>query len=87
MLKPIMGPLSEFGSGRPGVAVWTVPFGDGVGWIGILVWMEAGSESSGGRLVVVDVEVCVGSDDEEDDDDDESRWRFTKPRCWSSDAA
>ena len=48
MLKPIMGPLSEFGSGRPGVAVGTVPFGDGVEWIGILVWIEAGSESSGG---------------------------------------
>jgi len=48
MLKPIMGPLSEFGSGRPGVAVGTVPFGDGVEWIGILVWIEAGSESPGG---------------------------------------
>jgi len=88
MLKPMMGPLSEFGSEWPGAAGLAVPSGGGVEWIGILVWIEAGNESSGGWLVVVDVEVCVGvNDDDEDDDEEESRWRFTKRWCWSSAAA
>ena len=92
MLKPMMGPLSEFGPGSSGVAVWPVPPRDGVECIGILVWIEAGSEFPGGWLVVVDVDVdvkvCVGLEDNDDDDDEEEAcWRFTKRRCWSSDAA
>jgi hypothetical protein len=87
MLKPMMGPLSDFGSGWSGIAVWTLPSGGGGECIGIRVWMEVGSGSPGGRWVVVDVSVCDGFDDDDGDDDDESRWRFTKRWYWSWDAA
>jgi len=85
MLKPMMGPLSEFGSGWLGIAVWTPPSGGGEEWMGIRVWTEAGSENSDEPGIVVNVEVCVGPGD--DEDDNESRWRFAKRRGWSWDVA
>jgi hypothetical protein len=78
MLKPIMGPLSGLGSGGTGIVVWTPPLGIAEGWVGIRVWIEAGSECSGEGGVVEDVEVCVGVNDDNDDDDNESFWRFAK---------
>ena len=54
-------------------------------WVGIRVWIEAGSECSGVERVVEDEE--VGFDDEDNCNDDESSWRFTKRRCCSCDAA
>jgi len=85
MLKPMMGPLSGFGSEWLGIAVWTTPLGGGEGGRGIRVWMEAGRGCSDDWWVVVDVEVFVGFDEE--DNDDETCWRFTKRRRWSWGAA
>jgi len=84
MLKPMMGPLSEFGPGCSGIAVWTPP-GGGKEWIGIRVWIEAGSECSE-DWAVVDEEVCVGFDDDDNDDndDDETCWRFIKRLSWDA---
>jgi len=87
MLKPMMGPLSDFGPGCSGIAVWTPPpLGGGEEWMGILVWIEAGSECSGVD-VDMDVGVCVGFSDEDNEDDDGSCCRFIKRWRWSWEAA
>ena len=77
MLKPMMGPLSDFGSGCSGIAVWTPPpLGGGEEWMGIRDWIEVGSECSGEDVCVdvgvgvdKDVGVCAGLNDEDDEDD------------------